>query len=72
LAALSFATVVLFLPRDAIQGVTLCPRCSGSRTDFLAVDFEGVDFFFAELAGSGLFGCLRKLLGVVFFGALKA
>ena len=41
--------------------------------DFLAVDFVGVDFFFAELLDATVFlGVDEVLVGVVFVAPLKA
>jgi hypothetical protein len=62
------------LQSDAIEGVALRHGVLRAEEDFLAVDFEGVDFFFVELLDAVVFLGVEVagLLGVVFFVALKA
>ena len=72
LALLSFATVVPFF-RAMAERVSPLTTVYFEPEDFLAVDFVGVDFFFAELLAATVFlGADEVLVGLVFVDPVKA
>lgn len=72
LAALIFATVLPFF-RAMAERVSPFATVYLDPEDFLAADFDGVDFFLAELLEAVVFlGVAEALEGVDFFDPLKA